>query len=135
MSKSIIDDWKNWKPEKDVEVFVNLCNQPTKLLAFVKAGQHFDISESNPVLDDEECTRIAIRNGSIGTLISLYERHLNETLKYAKELAELGVSHPWINRTDLTTERGPNTGMRSGPTKPRVDERLIGGLRMRLEVR
>ena len=71
----------------------------------------------------------------IGILIHNYEEYLNEALKCAKKLSEWGISHPWINRTDLTTERGPNTGMRSCPTKPRVDERLIGGLRMRLEIR
>lgn len=64
----------------------------------------------------------------IGILVRTYREALDEALTAAKELSKLGVSHPWVNRTDLTTER---SGMRS----PSDDSRLIAGSRMRLEVR
>jgi len=80
---------------------------------------------------EERMQALAIRTNRIGNLITLYERYLNEALKYAKELAEIGVGHPWVNRTDndCTTPEGEvefKKGLRRGG---------IPGSRMRLEIR
>lgn len=73
-------------------------------------------------------------------LLEQYEDGLNLALEAAKRLAEFGINHMWVDRTDLHPDQGTDLEVIKGNTyrkgyAGKLDDDLIGGRRIRLDVR